>query len=74
MVLVQKKEGSTRFCIDYHKLNAVTRKDAYPIPRIDDTRNILAGSQWFSTLDMVSGYWPVEVGVEDREKNSILYP
>ena len=74
MVLVQKKDGSTRSCIDYRKLNLVTRKDACPIPRIDDTLDTLAGSQWFSTLDMVSGCWLVEVGVEDKEKNSILYP
>ena len=70
VVLVQKKDGSTCFCINYRKLNSVTRKDVYPIPRIDDTLDTLAGSQWFSTLDMVSGYWQVEVGVEDREKTA----
>ena len=54
----------------YRKLNAVTRKDAYPLPRIDDALNALSGSKWFSTLDLISGYWQVEKGKTDQEKSA----
>ena len=70
IVLVQKKDGSIRMCVDYRKLNVVTRKDAYPLPRIDDTLDTLSGSKWFSRLDLISGYWQVEVNKEDREKTA----
>ena len=70
IVLVKKKDGTTRFCVDYRKVNDVTRKDAYPIPRVDDTLDMLSGSTWFTTLDLKSGYWQVEVAEEHREKTA----
>ena len=74
IVLVWKKDGSQQFCVDYRKLNGITKKDAYPIPRIDDTLDTLAGSCWFSTLDLVSGYWQVEMSPTDREKTAFCVP
>ena len=70
IVLVKKKDGTTRLCIDYRKVNDVTTKDAYPLPRVDDTLDTLARSVWFSTLDLKSGYWQVEVAPEDRAKTA----
>ena len=72
IVVVRKKDGSARFCVDYRKLNSITHKDTYPLPRIDDTLDTLAGSKWFSTLDLVSGYWQVEVAETDRAKTAFI--
>jgi len=72
VVLVRKKNGKLRFCVDYRKLNSITKKDAYPLPRIQEMLNTLAGSQWFSTLDLASGYWQVLMDKQDREKTAFI--
>ena len=61
VVLVWKKDGILRCCIDLQKLNARTIKDTYSLPRIDETLHCLNGAMWFSSLDLKSGYWQVEM-------------
>lgn len=74
IVMVRKKSGEWRFCVDFRKLNAVTHKDAFPLPRIEETLTSLAKAEWFSTLDLASGYWQVEVHPADREKTAFATP
>ena len=66
VVLVWKKDGGLRFCIDLRKLNNWTVKDAYLLPWIDETLDNLQGSQWFSSLDLKSGYWQVKMDEESK--------
>ncbi|KRZ12134.1 Transposon Ty3-I Gag-Pol polyprotein [Trichinella zimbabwensis] len=74
VVLFKKKDGNVRFCVDFRKLNLVTKKDSYPLPRIDETIDTQAAAEWFSTLDLTSGYWQVPVAKEDREKTAFCTP
>ena len=70
IVLVRKQNGKLRFCVDYRKLNGVTKKDAYPMSCVDDALYTLSGCQWFTTLDLISGYWQVQLHPDDREKST----
>ena len=71
-VLVKKKDGTMRFCVDYRRLNDATVKDSYPLPNIEDTFDSLNGAKYFCALDLASGYWQVEVAPEDRHKTAFL--
>ena len=72
VVLVTKKDGSTRFCVDYRWLNAMTIKDAYPLPRIDDSLRLLGNQQWFSMMDLASGYWQVAMSPDAKRKAAFV--
>ena len=70
VVLVKKKDGGVRFCVDYRALNTVTKKDVFPMPRIDDMLNQLGGKQIFSTLDAKTGYWQIRMGPTSQQKTA----
>ncbi|PIK59004.1 putative thy-1 membrane glycoprotein isoform X1 [Apostichopus japonicus] len=74
IVIVKKKDGSLRFCVDYRKLNAKTRKDAHPLPRIEEALDALNNAQYFSTLDLASGYWQIAMHPSDEEKTAFTTP
>ena len=74
IVLVKKKDGTWRFCVDFRKVNDVTIKDAYPLPQINDLIDSLAGHSYFTTLDLASGYWQVELDESSKEKSAFVIP
>lgn len=74
IVLVQKRDGTIRMCVNYRQLNAKTRKDTYPLPQIEKSLDALTGARWFSTLDLASGYNQVEVAEVAKAKTAFCTP
>ena len=72
VVLVRKKDGTHRLCVDYRALNAVTYKDTYPLPHIDTCLGSMDGASWFSTLDLRSGYHNIPIRQQDRDKTAFI--
>ncbi|CAL9687324.1 unnamed protein product [Knipowitschia caucasica] len=71
VVMVNKKNNQKmRFCVDYRPLNSITKKDSYPLPRIDESLDMVSGSSWFSSLDLRSGYWQVPLSPDARPKTA----
>lgn len=74
IVLVRKKSGALRMCVDYRKLNAKTKRDRYPLPRIEESLEALLGAKYFSTIDLASAYNQVEVAPPDQHKTAFTTP
>ncbi|KZS08016.1 Uncharacterized protein APZ42_028148 [Daphnia magna] len=74
VVLVKKKDGSWRFCVDYRRLNAISIKDVFPLPRFEETLSRMGNASIFSTLDLDSGYWQAPLNEEDKVKTAFVTP
>ena len=72
IVLVAKKDGSTRFCVDYHRLNSITKLDVFTLLHIDDSLDLLSGTRHFSSLDLASGCWQVGMSLPLQEKTAFV--
>ena len=70
VVLVRKKDQSWHFCVDYRKLNAVTLQEVCLLPHVNESLDVFAGSKYFSTLDLTSGYWQVSLDNDTQEKSA----
>ena len=73
-MLVKKRDGSHRFCVDYRSLNAVTTPDSFPLPRIEDLLDQLGESKYFSTIDLASGFWQIRMHPSSQEKTAFVVP
>lgn len=73
-IVLKKKDGGLRMCVDYRQLNSKTRKDAFPLPRIEESLDSLTGARWFSTMDLASGYNQVPMAVRDQPKTAFCTP
>ena len=67
IVLVRKKDGTLRFCIDFRKLNARTKKDSFPLPRMQETMESMVGARFFSSMDLKSGFWQVRMSEKSQQ-------
>ena len=74
VLLVPKKDGNLRFCVDYRKLNSVTKGDAFPMPRIDETLECLQGNSYYSTIDLCAGYFQCAMDPASAEKTAFSIP
>ena len=74
MVIVKKKDGGVRLCVDYRRLNPITKFDAYPMPRIEELLDKIGTARYISTMDSATGYWQVPMSDEDREKTAFSSP
>jgi hypothetical protein len=74
IVLVRKKNGEVRMCIDYRALNRKTIKENFPLPRIDDQLDELGGHEYYTTLDLKSGYYQIQIDQNDRHKTAFITP
>jgi len=72
IVLVKKKNGSIRPCVDYRKVNALVKPDGFPLPRIQDCLDAVAGAHLFSSFDLTSGYFQIPLKQEDIPKTSFV--
>ena len=72
VLFAPKKDGKLRFCIDYRKLNSMTVKDTYPLPRMDECIDSLGESEYFTTIDAFAGYWQINLRKRDRHKTAFV--
>lgn len=74
VVIVKKKDGTPRFCVDYRKINSITEKDVYPLPRIDEIIEQLSQSSWYTKLDLKNGYFQAPISEQDKKKTAFATP